>query len=74
METVHRTLGIIRWCVLALFLGNGVYCYVDYRMHPVRYAAQSAPWYLDIQLAAVEAALVLLVITLIMRLIKRRMR
>ena len=41
-------LNIIMGSSAGVFIGHGIYVYLDYRKYPDLYAAQSAPWYTGI--------------------------
>lgn len=62
---------IIIGSFIGVFIGHGIYVYLDYKAHPDLYAMQSAPWYTSIFVYGV-VMLILLVVLAIAKLIIRK--
>ena len=74
MKKLYQILNIILWSFVGVFIGNSIYKFYDYKTHPDIYIAQSAPWYLNIEIQAVFTAIIVVVICVIMRMIKKKMK
>ena len=74
MKKLYRIL----WCALGgvtgAFLAGSLYQCYDYYAHPGLYAAQSAPWYLSIQLTGAATALIAAVLLAAIWIVKRKMK
>ena len=75
-ETALRTaafaLRFVLWGLIGLLAARTVWQYVDHRLRPTAYAAQSAPWYTGILVQAVLTCAVLLPCALLLLLLKRK--
>lgn len=59
-------------CVIGAWIGAAVYRFVDYKMHPEVYAAQSAPWYTDILIQGIITAVLVIVCVIVLLILKRK--
>jgi hypothetical protein len=74
MKKLYQILNIAFWCFLGIFIGNGIYAYIDYRTYPELYAMQSMPWYFRIQVFAVVTAVVEVILFAAMRMVKKKIQ
>ena len=62
MKALYRLLTYAMYVFVGVFLGGAVGRILDVQAHPEIYAAQSAPWYLSIQM---QGAFTLLMVALL---------
>lgn len=74
MKRLYKTLKIAFFVFLGIFIGGSLYIVYDYNAHPDLYALRSAPWYLDILINGIFTAVVLIAITVIMLILRRKMK
>ena len=73
MEKLYRFLKNFLWANVGIFCGRTVGRVWEYCAHPDLFAMQSAPWYLSIQVSAVSATLITIVLLLAMYFVGRRL-
>lgn len=71
-DTLNRILNIVMGSFCGIFIGYGLYSFIDYRARPGPYAMQSAPWYTGTLLYGIVTAAVLLVCLLLKRIIRKK--
>ena len=74
MKTLNWILNIIIGAVVGVFIGNGIYVFWDFKMHPDLYVVRSAPWYTSILLYGIETAVVLVIVIIIKLIIRKRLK
>lgn len=74
LKKINAIINILMCGFIGAFVGGAICKYLDYIKHPDLYVAQSAPWYLDIQISAVALALVLVVCIVVKIIIRNKER
>ena len=74
MKTFNRILNIIIGAFVGVFIGNGIYVFWDYKVHPDLYAMRSAPWYTSILFVGIETAVVLVIAIIIKLIIRQKLK
>lgn len=74
MRKIYSVLKIMLWSFIGVFVGSSIYKYYDYTSYPDLYAAQSAPWYLSIEINAIFTAIIVVVILLIMWFVRKKLK
>ncbi len=72
MNRLYKALKAVLCCCLAAFAAFGIYTVADYRLDAVKYATDSAPWYLGIQIAAVLTAAAAVILLVAMAVVRRK--
>ncbi|MCD8144014.1 MAG: hypothetical protein LUD79_01525 [Oscillospiraceae bacterium] len=70
MKKLNNFLNILIGAFVGVFIGHGIYIYLDFKTHPDLYAMQSAPWYTSIFVygaVALTVVLVAVVVKIIIR-------
>lgn len=62
MKKINYFLNILMSIIFISFLGYSLFNYLDYKAKPEIYAAQSAPWYLGIQIYFFSMIIVFIII------------
>lgn len=47
-KKINQAINIIMAAFVGVFIGHGIFLYLDYKNHPDLYMIQSAPWYTGI--------------------------
>ena len=74
MKMLNHILNIIIGAFLGVFIGNGIYVFWDFKVHPDLYAMQSAPWYTSILLYGIVTAVVLVIAIIIKLIIRQKLK
>mgnify|MGYP003220898395 CR=1 FL=1 len=74
VKKLYNFLNILMWCVIGAFVGTSIYTYYEYCRYPGLYEMRSAPWYLSVEVNAIFAAIVVVVILVIRALLKRKLK
>ena len=61
MKKMIRTLKLAMFAFIGIFAGGAAVRSIDYARHPEKYIADSAPWYLPIQLQGLVTAVIVLI-------------
>ena len=72
MNKLYNLLKIIMWCFVGVFIGSTIYKCYDYKTYPDLHAAQSAPWYLGIEIQGVFTAIIVILILIAMWAIRKK--
>lgn len=73
MKKIKFVLNIVMGSCVGVFIGCGIYTFVDFKTHPGLYAMQSAPWYTGIIVNGAFTLAVLVVGIVIKAIIKLKM-
>ena len=60
------------WCLAGVFIGRGIYQFIDYKMNPAKYEVQSAPWYTGLLVQGVITAIVVVCCLIVIFILKKR--
>ncbi len=74
MKRLSSLLKIAIGAVIGVFLGDSLFTWWNYTAHPQRYAMQSAPWYLSIQINTIFTLLIVLLLLAILYFVRKRMK
>jgi len=74
LKKVNSFLNIIIGAFIGVFIGHGIYIFLDYKTHPEIYAFYSAPWYTSILVYGVITVVVVFIATVIKLFIKKRLK
>ena len=74
LNRMSKILTIIMGCLIAAFIGYGLYKYWDYQTHPDLYAVQSAPWYTSLMIYGVGLLVVLVICAILKVALRVKMR
>ena len=74
MKMLNHILNIIIGAFLGVFIGNVIYVFWDFKVHPDLYAMQSAPWYTSILLYGIVTAVVLVIAIIIKLIIRQKLK
>jgi hypothetical protein len=73
MKKLYHLLKIALWCFVGIFIGSSIGQYFDYKKNSGLYAAQSVPWYLDIEIQGIFTVMIILALFIMMQIIKKKM-
>jgi len=71
LKKINHILNIVVGSSIGVFIGHGIYVFLDYKTHPDLYAMMSAPWYTSI-LVYLIFTIVLCAASFIIKLMIRR--
>lgn len=74
MKRVYNILKIVLWVSVGVFVGSSIYKYYDYKTHLDLYAMTSAPWYLSIEINALFTLIIIVVVSGLMWIVKKKMK
>lgn len=74
LKKVNTFINMLMVTFPVIFAVSAVLKYSDYKSHPDLYAAQSAPWYLNIQITGILLVIILIVCVVIKLLIRSKMK
>lgn len=74
MKKFYSILKIVLWLVVGWFAAMSVYRCYDYISNPEPYQFYSFPWYTDIIIRGVIAAVIILVIAIVMWIVKKKIK
>lgn len=74
LKKINDLIHIFMGSFTGVFIGYAVFKYLDYKKYPDLYAAQSAPWYLSIQIAGLALAIFLMICIVIKVIIRKRLK
>lgn len=71
-KKLNLILNIVMGSFCGVFIGYGLYSFMDYRTRPGLYAMQSAPWYTGTLVYGIVTLVVLLVCLLLKLIIRKK--
>ena len=71
-KKINLLLNIVIGSFIGIFIGNAIYRFLDFKMHPGLYAMQSAPWYTSILLYGVVTVIAAAFVVIIKLIIGKR--
>lgn len=74
MKKTYDTLKTAVVCFIGAFIGKSLYQFYDFKTHPEAYAAQSAPWYLEIEILGAIIAVIVAILLIVMLILKKKMK
>lgn len=74
LEKINSMLNVISCSSIGVYIGHTIYEYWHYRKYPGLYALQSAPWYTSVLVYGAFTVVVLLVVTALKYIIRRKLK
>lgn len=74
MKKLYYILKIFLWGSVGVFIGNCIYKFYDYKTYPNLYEAQSAPWYLGIEIQGFYTAVIIVATLTAMWFVRKKMK
>lgn len=74
LKKLNYILNIVIGSFIGVFIGHGIYVFLDYKTHPDLYAMQPVPWYTSILVYGLFTIVVLIVSIIIKLIIWRKLK
>ena len=74
LKKLNYILNILIGSFFGVFVGRGIYVFLDYKAHSDLYAMQSAPWYTSILVNGIFTIVILIVAIIIKLIIRRKLK
>lgn len=71
-KKINQVINIIMAAFVGVFIGHGIFLYLDYKNHPDLYMIQSSPWYTGILVYGIGTLAVLTICIGIKIVLKRK--
>ena len=74
LKKLNLILNTVIGAFVGVFIGHGIYVFIDHKARPDLYAMQSAPWYTSILLYGAATAVVVFVAVIVKLLIRQKLK